>query len=613
MINLTTSPSGRVGFEANLANIVAENLGVSDDVLELGGTELDVVKVYREMGSTLESQKQDIARQQDQLARVQEEVTRQQDKIELQSRRLENQAGEILQQSSQISQREELLTELEAQLENDRTQIERTRERAREAETELRTKLDTLKAREAEVGALANRIRSSSAVLEQQKREITDLAEESKQQRKSLQTQDTTIQKQQTALIAGTAIVVLLLALTAVIAWSYRVNRRQSAALAEARDAAEAASQAKADFLANMSHEIRTPMNAVIGMAHLALRTSLNDKQKDYVEKIQGSGQHLLGIINDILDFSKIEAGKLDVETVDFDLDNVLENVAALIGEKATAKGLGLIFDIESGLPKALRGDPLRIGQVIINYANNAVKFTEEGEIIVRARIVEETEGDLMVRFDVQDTGIGLTEEQRGKLFQSFQQADTSTSRKYGGTGLGLAISKQLASLMNGEVGVESEHGVGSTFWFTARLGKGEAKRREFVPEPDLRNRRVLVTDDNLHARQILSEMLESITFRVDKVSSGEEALKAVATADDDDDPYEIVFMDWRMPPGIDGMETVRRLRSENLKVRPHPVMVTAYGRAEVLHEAEEVGIEVSVVNRWSGSRERCHRRDLSI
>jgi two-component system sensor histidine kinase/response regulator len=360
--------------------------------------------------------------------------------------------------------------------------------------------------------------------------------------------------------------------------------------MSRAKALAEDAVRMKSDFLANMSHEIRTPMNAIIGMAHLALRTDLTPRQKDYLKKIQGSGQHLLGIINDILDLSKIEAGKMTVESVEFELDRVLENVAGLIAEKASAKQLEVIIDVAHDIPRTLVGDPLRIGQILINYANNAVKFTEHGEIAIKVTL-QSAPGNLVgLRFAVSDTGIGVTAEQRERLFRSFEQADTSTTRKYGGTGLGLAISRQLADLMNGEVGVDSTPGKGSTFWFTAAFPRGTSSPIDWAPDPDLRGRRVIVVDDNPYVLDVVSGMLRSMKFEVGSASSGRQAIAEIDRAIAAGTPYEIAFLDWHMPE-LDGAGTAGEITARFGAAAPRMAMITAYGREEALTAAHDAGI----------------------
>ncbi len=348
-------------------------------------------------------------------------------------------------------------------------------------------------------------------------------------------------------------------------------------ALAIARDVAEQANQSKSSFLANMSHEIRTPMNAIVGLTHLLQKDLHDPGQVERLQKIGDAAHHLLSIINDILDISKIEAGRLHLEYASFEMGKVFTSVCGMVVERASSKGLELVCDVAPELDGVFQGDQLRLGQILLNFVGNAVKFTERGSVILRAQLVERLGDQVRVRFEVSDTGPGIASEAIPRLFSAFEQADSSTTRKYGGTGLGLAISRRLVAMMGGEIGVDSEPGLGSCFWFTARLGcaPGKLPVRPLLPS-GLAGSRVLVVDDHPDAAQVLADLLGQLGMQPVQAASGGEALQLVEQADRAGDPFRMVLFDWQMP-GMDGLAAAQALLGIPLAYRPLHLLVTAY------------------------------------
>jgi len=637
MINLTTPKKNIIAFEMNKANVLYEGLIVSPDIILFGGTELDVAVLYKETELDLLKVKSRLGEQKKKLFEQAKEIQSQLRKLTTSKKAVvasQNQAGKLRQQinkrNAEISNQKMALVKLESTLKSTANKSKQLTQALNENQDKLdvankyfKTKQIELAKKESELASiklelaekqknlltreqvkiiLEEEVASNLTILKQQNRQIEEHSSQIERQKQALKDQGAVIETQSNMLtlmfiVAGLTIVLLLVTIS-----SYVQKRKAANALKKARNAADDANAAKSDFLARMSHEIRTPMNAIIGMSDLALGTDLTHQQKDYISKTHRAALALLGIIDDILDFSKIEAGKMVLESIPFYIDDLLADVASVVAGKAEEKGLELIFHAASSVPIQIKADMLRLRQVIVNLVNNAIKFTETGEIIVEVTLIEKQSSRLILKCSVEDSGIGVSNEKLDRLFQPFSQADLSTTRRYGGSGLGLSICLRLTKLMGGKIWADSTPGKGSNFQFTfcSEVVVEADVARHRIPS-ELAGMKVLIVDDSEAMRSILGEALRDFGFLPDVASSGEEAMKKVAHCAHTQ-PYRLILMDWELP-GIDGLKATQKIKQiPELKPLPKFIMVTIHSRDEFRLQAKKEGVSAFLIKPVSRS-----------
>jgi signal transduction histidine kinase/CheY-like chemotaxis protein len=573
MINFTHPSETRLSFEINRSNIVYAGLQLSKSILLFGGTELDAATIYKETEA--------------ELIRAKAVATRQQQQLEIQLELLDEQKHTIERQREQVAANKTELANLEQKLSGIQTTLEQSENRLRENEAALMEKEAVLAEKEAYIESYSARIERNLERLEDQQSEIKQQEKQIAEQSNVLMKQLSTIESQQLILGAGAAALLLVLTLIAIIFRGYRSKHRiamklegKTRELQVANEQLVQMTEAKSRFLSTMSHEIRTPMNGVIGMAELLDGTELGTQQREYVSLIIKSADTLLGLLNDILDFSKIEAGRLDLEAIPFKLRDILGDTLQSLGLRAGEKGLELALHIPPDVPDSLVGDPIRLRQIVVNLVGNAIKFTGSGEVVLDLRLESATGRAARIRFEVRDTGVGITDAQQRKIFEAFGQADSSTTREFGGTGLGLAITSQLTEMMGGNLVVKSEAGRGSTFSFSADFDLVSEPKAEPSHPAGLQGRHVLVVDDNSTNRAILEELLSNWGMVVNLADSGENALAELDRAESDGRDFAVAILDVMMPH-MDGFELAAGIRDRSGMAKVPLVMLTSAGRPD--------------------------------